>query len=91
MNITLASLSQTGDRIQFHVFVIAFMLTGAFMVWTASDLGAMAPLVISMGIYAILFGALAEALLGIRLVIARIALYFFIKRVGHQLDAFGGV
>ena len=87
MNIHLHHLSQPGERVQFHVCITALILTGVFMLWTAADLGAMAPLVISMGLYAIFFGILAEVLLGLRLLIARIAHRLFIKRAAQELEA----
>jgi hypothetical protein len=91
MNFTLHLLSQPGERIQFHAFAIAFILTGVFMVLTASDLGAMGPLVISLGLYAMFFGVVAELLLGVRLLIARIAIRLFVKRLAHEIDTVGGV
>lgn len=87
MNIPLNHLSQPGERIQFHVCIATLILTGVFILWTAADLGAMAPLVISIGLYAIFFGILAEVLLGLRLLIARIALRLFIKRAAQELEA----
>lgn len=73
MNAILIFLSRASFRIEFHTFTIALLLTGAFMVATASDLGAMGPLVISFGIYVIFFALAAELLLSLRLFIACLA------------------
>ena len=73
MSAVLAFLSRPSAHLQFHALCIALMLTGSFMVSTATDLGAIGPLVISLGIYAVVFAALAELLLGIRLLVARLA------------------
>lgn len=73
MSAVLAFLSRPSDHLQFHTFCIAVMLTGIFMVSTATDLGAMGPLVISLGIYSVIFAVLAELLLSIRLLVARLS------------------
>lgn len=73
MNALLNFLSRTSCRIEFHAVLIALLLTGVFMVATASDLGAMGPLVISFGIYVMFFAIVAELLLCLRLCIAYLA------------------
>jgi hypothetical protein len=51
--------------VQFHVAAWALATTGVFMVATSSDLGVLAPLVISLGIYALVFALSLEVYLGL--------------------------
>ena len=81
MNATLTFLSRPGDHIRYHTFFIALLLTGVFMVATASDLGVIAPLVISLGIYAIFFALAAELLLGLRFLMAHLVARLLAKRI----------
>ena len=69
MNVLLVYLSLTSCRIQFHTVIITLLLTGTFMLVTASDLGAMGPLVIFFGIYIIFFATAAELLVHLRLLL----------------------
>lgn len=86
MNAVLHYLSHTSQYIQFHAIVLALILTGTFMILTASDLGVMAPLVISLGIYIVIFGVLTEMLLGFRVLITRIANRILVKKIPPITD-----
>lgn len=44
----------------FHIFSIAFFLLGTFVVNTATELGAFAPLLISLGIYIGIFAIMLQ-------------------------------
>jgi hypothetical protein len=48
---------------------LAAVATGLFIALTGADLGPMAPLVVSLGVYAMVFGLAVEMAIGLRLVL----------------------
>jgi hypothetical protein len=51
--------------VEFHAVMVAAITTGAVLTLSASDLGPLAPMLIALGLSAVLFGLLGEAILGL--------------------------
>jgi hypothetical protein len=73
MSRALQRLAKAGRHTAFHASCGSIVLTGMIAIATAGDLGPYAPLLIAIGFYLVIFGALAELLLGARTVIAQLA------------------
>lgn len=65
----LVPFFQKSNFVQLHIAAVALATTGIFMAVTASDLGVLAPLVISQGIYALIFALSLEVYLGIYILV----------------------
>ena len=84
----LNTLKSPSPNLGFHAYAIAGLVTGAFMVFSAGDMGAMAPLIISGGIFLSMFFAAAELVFLLRHVAAKAA-HAFLSRLGKD-SASGG-
>lgn len=74
MRPALVALASPGSYAAFHAITLACALTGGFVLLTAGDLGPWAPLLLAMGMYSILFAAVAQLALALRRIAAAIAL-----------------
>ncbi|WP_058035193.1 hypothetical protein [Burkholderia pseudomallei] len=61
----LTWLAKRGRHTTFHVVVVSLLATAAFIMFTAGDLGPMAPLVIAIAFYLIFAAVAAELTLGV--------------------------
>ena len=75
----LNGLARPGEHATFHIVCISGLATGTAMVATASDMGALAPLIIACGFYLAFFALLAEVLLGVRCLVAGLAHRFLLR------------
>ncbi|WP_155713126.1 hypothetical protein [Burkholderia stagnalis] len=66
-------LAQRGRHTTLHVAVITLLSTAGFIMFTAGDLGPMAPLVIAIAFYLIFAAVAAEMALGVATVIRYLA------------------
>ena len=64
--VLLKNLAQYGRWTSFHLACLAAFLTGLFIASTAGELGPFTPLLVSLGVYAMLFAVIAEILLILR-------------------------
>lgn len=69
-NATLKAMATYSRWTTFHICMLATLLTGSFMAVSAEDLGALGPMIVSLGICAMFFATAAELLFLVR-VLAR--------------------
>ncbi|WP_423383571.1 hypothetical protein [Burkholderia sp. LMG 32019] len=69
----LTWLAKRGRHTTLHVAVVTLLATAGFIMFTAGDLGPMAPLVIAIAFYLIFAAVAAELALGVATVIRNLA------------------
>ena len=69
----LSLLATPSLNLTFHVFALGFMITGMIIAYTSREMGAVAPLLISGGIYLAFLGICIEGLFWFRHAVAWIA------------------
>lgn len=62
-------LSGTGEYSSLHILAVSTILTGVFVVYTASAFGPIASFVIAVGAYFSIFGLIIETLIATRVAI----------------------
>jgi hypothetical protein len=80
-------LAGPGQRTGFHAVFVAAIATGVGVLATAGDLGPYAPMLIALGIYAIVFGMAAEGVMLARWLIARWARWSLTRSTAGSIDA----
>ena len=88
----MSLFANAGQYQLIHIIAISTIATGLFIATTASGLGALAAIVVFMGIYSIAFGAIMEFVLLLRVLLAWGARRWLIKYHGQpSTPAIGGL